>query len=216
MKARMAFNQAQFVTSAYSQDSFPRLATPSGLSIPEIALVGRSNVGKSSLINHLLKGKFAKTSSVPGKTRSINFFCVDKKIALVDLPGYGYSKASKQIKNQWTDIINPYLQNRSTLCLILFLLDSRHQPSEKDLAFIQWAFFHQKPLLIVFTKTDKMNKIEMEKNTLTAMDSLMKFYNSNTLCFLHYSIKDPHARIELIDKINTLLNLKPMRSSTWV
>jgi GTP-binding protein len=205
MKKNAAFIQAQFVASAYSQDHFPKLIASSGRPMPEIAIVGRSNVGKSSLINHLLKSKLAKTSSVPGKTQSINFFCVDEQIALVDLPGYGYAKAPKQVKEQWAVVIDDYLQNRSTLQLILFLIDSRRHPSEEDLAFIQWASFHQKPLLIVFTKTDKIKEFEKKKNALVAMASLKKSQNSAPLYFLHYSIKDPHARIELIDKINSHL-----------
>jgi GTP-binding protein len=205
MKKKLVFTQARFVASAYSQDSFPKLITASGRLIPEIAIVGRSNVGKSSLINHLLKRKLAKTSSIPGKTQSINFFCVDEQVALIDLPGYGYAKAPKQVKKQWSEIIDQYLQNRSTLQLILFLLDSRRQPAEEDLAFIQWASFHQKPLLIVFTKTDKINEIEKKQNTLVTMNSLKKFQTSGPLYFLHYSIKDSSARMELIDKINCYL-----------
>ncbi len=206
MKKKAAFTQAQFIASAYSQDCFPKIVTPSGHLMPEIAVVGRSNVGKSSLINHLLKSKLAKTSSAPGKTRSINFFSVDEQFVLVDLPGYGYAKAPKQVKAQWVDIIDHYLQNRSTLQLILFLLDSRRQPSEEDLAFVQWASFHQKSQLIIFTKTDKTSEMEKKKNTLAALDSLKKIQNSACPCFLHYSIKDPHARIELIHKINNLLS----------
>lgn len=205
MKKNVAFAQAQFVASAYTQDSFPKMIAPSGHPMPEIAVIGRSNVGKSSLINHLLKSKLAKTSSVPGKTQSINFFCVDEQVALVDLPGYGYAKVPKQVKAEWANIIDSYLQNRSTLQLILFLIDSRRQPSEEDLAFFQWAAFHQKPLLIVFTKTDKIKEIEKKKNTLVSMTSLKKSQNSDPLCFLHYSIKDPSARMELIEKINILL-----------
>jgi GTP-binding protein len=205
MKKNATFTQAQFVASAYSQDSFPKMIAPSGHPMPEIAIIGRSNVGKSSLINHLLKSKLAKTSSVPGKTQSVNFFCVDEQIALVDLPGYGYAKVPKQVKDQWAIIIDDYLQNRAPLQLILFLIDSRRQPSEEDLAFIQWVSFHQKPLLIVFTKADKIKEMEKKKNASVAMASLKKFQNLDPLYFLHYSIKDPRARIELIDKINSHL-----------
>jgi GTP-binding protein len=211
MKKKVAFTQAQFVASAHTQENFPKMITPSGHPMPEIAIIGRSNVGKSSLINHLLRNKLAKTSSLPGKTRSINFFCVDEQIALVDLPGYGYAKVPKQVREQWADLIDHYLKNRSTLQLILFLIDSRRRPSEEDFAFIQWASFHQKSLLIVFTKTDKINEVEKEKNALAAIDSLKKFQNSDPLHFLHYSIKDPRARIELIDRINFITHTPKQR-----
>jgi len=203
---KIPFTQAEFVASVFKQDGFPKVNSHSG-PMPEVAIVGRSNVGKSSLINHLLKNNLAKTSSVPGKTQSINFFSVDERIALVDLPGYGYAKAPKQMRKQWAGIIDDYLQNRSTLQLILLLIDSRREPSEEDCDFIKWALFHQKPILFVFTKTDKINEIEKQKNTLIALDSLEKHLNlaMSSIHFLHYSIKDPSARIRLINKINELL-----------
>ncbi|MGC1879434.1 MAG: ribosome biogenesis GTP-binding protein YihA/YsxC [Rhabdochlamydiaceae bacterium] len=198
---KVAFTQAQFIASAFTHESFPRLLTSGGNLMTEIAIVGRSNVGKSSLINHLLRSKLAKTSSIPGKTQSINFFSVDDQIALVDLPGYGYAKAPKQVKEQWASLIDHYLQNRPTLQLILFLIDSRRAPTEEDRTFIRWASFHQKPLLLIFTKTDKITENEKQHNTTTTLDSLQ----SSPLQFLHYSIKDNRARIELIKNINALL-----------
>lgn len=200
------FTQAQFIASAFSHDEFPRLITPSGDPMPEIAIVGRSNVGKSSLINHLLRNSnLAKTSSTPGKTKSINFFSIDQELALVDLPGYGYAKVPKLVKEQWSQVIDHYLQNRINLRLILFLIDSRRQPTEEDCALMKWASFNQKPMLLVFTKTDKMNESELRKNTLSSLDSFKNFLHSAPVHFLHYSIKDPRARIELIEKINALL-----------
>jgi GTP-binding protein len=199
------FTQAQFVASAFNQESFPRLFNSGGNPMPEVAIVGRSNVGKSSLINHLLKSKLAKTSSVPGKTQSINFFSVDEQIALVDLPGYGYAKVPKLVREQWAGIIDSYLQNRPTLRLILFLIDSRREPTEEDCALVKWAAFHQKPMLLVFTKSDKITESEKRSMTLASLDSLKNFLHSTPVHFLHYSIKDPRARIELIEKINILL-----------
>ena len=200
------FTRAQFVTSAFSHENFPRLVTPSGQPMPEIAIVGRSNVGKSSLINHLLRdSKLAKISSTPGKTKSINFFSIDQEIALVDLPGYGYAKVPKSVRDQWSQVIDHYLQNRSNLRLILFLLDSRRQPTEEDCALVKWASFNQKPMLLVFTKKDKMSDSELRENTLSSLDSLKNFLHSAPVHFLHYSIKDQRARMELIEKINALL-----------
>lgn len=190
---KIPFVQAEFVTAAYSQEEFPQLLSSNGRPIPEIALVGRSNVGKSSLINHLLRNStLAKTSATPGKTQSINFFSIDRQLTLVDLPGYGYAKVSKTIQEQWALLIDHYLQTRTSLKLILFLIDSRREMTEEDRAFIKWASHHQKPLLILFTKADKIKEHERQKNV-------------SSFPFLHYSIKEPHARIELIDKIHLLL-----------
>jgi GTP-binding protein len=203
---KVPFTQAQFIASAFDQNSFPRMTTLGGDPMPEIALVGKSNVGKSSLINHLLRNStLAKTSSTPGKTRSINFFSVDEQLALVDLPGYGYAKVSKDIREQWTGMIDHYLQNRPTLRLILFLMDSRRDPTEEDSALIKWASFHDKPILLVFTKADKMTESQKRGKILSSLNSLKNFFHSVPVHFLHYSIKDPRARMELIEKINALL-----------
>ena len=206
MAKKVSFKQAQFVCSAFEHDQFPSLLTQSGKPMPEIALVGRSNVGKSSLINHLLNNRsLAKTSSTPGKTKSINFFTIDKEIVLVDLPGYGYANVSKQIKAKWGQIIDTYLQQRSNLSILLFLIDSRRTPSEEDCSLIQWATFHKKPILLVFTKSDKMKEEEIKKTTLSSLELLNNYLHSSPVQFLHYSIKSPRDRIELIEKINTLL-----------
>lgn len=200
------FTQSEFITSAFSHEHYPTLLTQNGKPMPEIAIVGRSNVGKSSLINHLLKKpKLAKTSSTPGKTKSINFFSVDQEVAIVDLPGYGYAKVPQSVKQQWAQVIDHYLQNRENLRLVLFLIDSRRQPNEEDCAFIKWAAYKQKPMLLIFTKKDKMNDVELRKNTLSSLDSFKNFLHSAPVHFLHYSIKDARARIELIEKINALL-----------
>ncbi len=202
---QVPFDKSHFVTSAFNHEQYPRLVTESGQPMPEIALIGRSNVGKSSLINHLLKSELAKISSTPGKTKSINFFSVDQTIVLVDLPGYGYAKVPKSIKLQWAQTIDHYLKNRANLRLLLFLMDSRRQPTEEDCAFVKWASFNQKPMLLIFTKTDKMSDSELRTNTLSSLDSFKNFMHSAPIHFLYYSIKDPRARIELIGKINVLL-----------
>jgi GTP-binding protein len=200
------FTQAQFVASAFDMKSFPKMISPSGSPMPEIAIVGRSNVGKSSLINHLLRNStLAKTSSTPGKTQSINFFSINEELALVDLPGYGYAKVPKSVKEQWAGMIDHYLQNRSHLKLILFLIDSRRDPTDEDCALIKWASFNKKPMLLVFTKTDKMKEHERKEKTLASLGVLNQYLHSTPVHFLHYSIKDARARIELIDKINHLL-----------
>lgn len=203
---KIPFTQAQFVASAFDHKSFPKLLTSGGNPMPEVALVGRSNVGKSSLINHLLRNAtLAKTSSTPGKTKSINFFSIDEQIALVDLPGYGYAKVPKEVRQQWASMIDHYLENRPNLKLILFLMDTRRDPTEEDSSLIKWAAYHQKPMLLVFTKADKMVENQRKERILSNLNALKGFLHCTPVHFLHYSIKDPRARIELIDKINLLL-----------
>lgn len=204
---KLSFTHSQFVTSSFAAETLPKLCTPHGNPMLEIACVGRSNVGKSSLINHLLGKKLAKTSSIPGKTQLINFFSVDEQVALVDLPGYGYAKVPKQVKEKWSIHIDQYLNHRSTLQLILFLMDSRRAPTEEDCAFVNWAALHKKPLLLIFTKADKINESEKQKNALTSLETLKEFMPFISDHFLHYSIVDSRARIGLIKKINDLLIL---------
>lgn len=193
---KIEFIKARFVASAFDEKTFPKMQDANGTLLPEIALVGRSNVGKSSLINNLLRNpRLAKTSSTPGKTQSINFFCIDEMLGLVDLPGYGYAKVPKQMRGNWGETIEHYLQSRSHLNLILLLIDSRRDLTEEDLAFVQWAQFHHKPLLFVLTKSDKVTPVEVQK----------RFRSFPETHFLSYSIKDPTARIRLIEKINHLL-----------
>ena len=198
--------QAQFIASAFTRESFPKLIAPSGQPMPEIAIVGRSNVGKSSLINHLLQRKLAKVSPIPGKTQSINFFCIEERIALVDLPGYGYAKVPNQIKKKWSELIDDYLQNRSTLQLLLVLIDSRRELTEEDRALVEWALYHNKPILFVFTKADKIKEEEKSRKILPFCKGLE--INPSSVDFLHYSIKDPRARIALISKLK--------RMGSWV
>lgn len=212
---KVPFTQAQFVCSAFTQENFPNMVSPSG-PMPEVAIVGRSNVGKSSLINHLLKNNLARTSSIPGKTQSINFFSVDNQIAFVDFPGYGYANVPTRVRKQWAEMIDHYLQNRSTLQLILLLIDSRREPTEEDCAFVKWALFHQKIILFIFTKTDKIEK--EKKSTTASLKFLKNLFTSAPIHFLYYSIKDPSARIALIKKINDLLSsAKPDgENAKWV
>ncbi len=166
------------------------LANPPEFLLPEIAIVGRSNVGKSSLINHLYNQKnLARVSSTPGKTQLLNFFNVDEKYILVDLPGYGYAKVSKQQKLKWGEDLDNYLKTRP-LKAILLLLDSRHPPTKEDYAFIEWAEHNQKNLILVFTKTDKVKELNEE------ILGLKRFPSVN------YTIKDGKCRKVLLGLIN--------------
>jgi len=148
---------AQFMLSAMDAAHFPKPGPP------EVAFLGRSNVGKSSLINSLLGEKLAKTSSTPGRTRSINFFAVRRagrsgpELLFSDLPGYGYAKLSKEISSEWPKFIEPYLEKRETLALSIVLVDTNIPPQEKDTQLIEWLKFHQRPFVIVGTKADRIS-----------------------------------------------------------
>lgn len=131
----------------------------------EIAFIGRSNVGKSSLINMLCNNsKLAHTSSTPGKTQTINHFLINKSWYLVDLPGYGYAKVNKKMRNTFETFISSYILNRSNLDCLFILIDSRHEPRQIDLDFIRWCGEKEIPFAIVFTKCDKLKTNELENN----------------------------------------------------
>lgn len=133
--------------------------------VPEVAFVGRSNVGKSSLINALINRKsLARTSSEPGKTRTINFYNVEGKLYFVDLPGYGYAKLSKSEKAKWGSMIEEYLKNREQLSCILLIVDVRHDPSENDIEMYKWLKFYDYNTIVICTKTDKLSKLQVNKN----------------------------------------------------
>ena len=133
--------------------------------LPEIAMAGRSNVGKSSLINKILNRRnLAKSSSTPGKTRTINFYLINQSFHLVDLPGYGYAKVSKAEQQKWGQIIENYLKNRKQLRGVIHLLDIRHEPTENDLLMKEWLSHYDIPILIVATKADKISRGARQKH----------------------------------------------------
>lgn len=144
---------------------------------PEIAFLGRSNVGKSSLINALLnKKRLARISSTPGRTQQINFFLLAKAFILVDLPGYGYAKISKKKIEQLHDLIFTYLKSRKQLKMLYLLIDSRHELKSNDLAMLKFLTTYKIPTSIVLTKIDKANKLEIEKNIIV-FDEIKKSYS---------------------------------------
>ncbi|NPA16637.1 ribosome biogenesis GTP-binding protein YihA/YsxC [Persephonella sp.] len=130
---------------------------------PEIAVVGRSNVGKSSLINAIFKRNIAKVSSSPGKTRLINFFLLNDNIYFVDLPGYGYAAVSKAEREKWKRMIETYFQTRDNLSLVIMLVDSRHPPTKLDIMMKEWLESLGIPYIVVATKADKLNQSEKAK-----------------------------------------------------
>lgn len=143
----------------------------------EIAFIGRSNVGKSSLINMLTGVKeLAKTSQKPGKTQLINHFTVDDRWFLVDLPGYGFAKVSKDKKVKWEKMISDYLTNRANLCGVIVLIDSRLEPQTIDLEFLNWCGEEGVPFAVAFTKADKQSKTQTEKNVKTFLNKLVEIF----------------------------------------
>ncbi len=152
------FKQAEFYTTVKSAE---RILKPV---YPEVAFLGRSNVGKSSLINALLgKKNLALTSSSPGKTRGINYFLVDQKYFFVDLPGYGFAKIPKSERLKWQQLIETYLLKSELLKILCVLIDSRREIMDSDAQMIDWLQFHEKPFIIVLTKTDKLSKNQLAK-----------------------------------------------------
>ncbi|MES2345291.1 MAG: ribosome biogenesis GTP-binding protein YihA/YsxC [Chlamydiota bacterium] len=181
--------KGRFVKSALLKEDFP------SWHLPEIAFVGRSNVGKSSLINHLLQERLAKTSDTPGKTQLLNFFNIDEKLVFVDLPGYGFAKVPGMVKRDWSAALVTYLSERKNLRLILLLLDIRRLPTPDDQAFFEWAVFHQKPLSLVFTKCDKISLAERQTQT----EIYLKTFKNTP--YNHYTIKEKNTRLILLNYI---------------
>ncbi len=192
----MKLKNAKFVKSAVKD--FPEIKSVQGHLLPEIAVAGRSNVGKSSLLNHLFGVKdLVKTSSTPGKTQMINFFSVNDEVVFVDLPGYGYAKVPQEVRKQWGPMMESYLQNRAQLKLMLLLLDIRRIPNEDDMQMINWAIHNRIPLILVVTKVDKVKEGEKKSNT----QKILKAFNVDNLHYVYYSIKTNIGKDQLLKKI---------------
>lgn len=199
---RLIFEQVRFMTSCVNWRDCPITKDDQGKQLYEIAVAGRSNVGKSSLLNHLFKSKdLVKTSQRPGKTQLLNFFEVDKVALFCDLPGYGYAKVSEDTKDLWQNMIDPYIERRESLKLVLLLLDIRREPSEQDIQFFEWVKYHNKPLILVFTKVDKVTKNEHATQIKKNLAALM---NPN-IPFVSYSVTKNVGRKELIFEMNRMI-----------
>ena len=157
----MKILSAEFVLSAKEPAHYPPAT------LPEIAFAGRSNVGKSSLINILLRRKgLARTSNTPGRTQEINFFSVNDSLYFIDLPGYGYAKVPEKIRKNWGPMIETYLSQRQTLRLVVLILDIRRDPSEEDRQLIDWLQHYRLSFLIVLTKIDKVSRNELGRRQM--------------------------------------------------
>jgi len=157
--SRQSFADVRFLTSVFHLRQLPEPE------FPEIAFAGRSNVGKSSLLNRLVKRRnLVKTSSRPGKTQSLNFFLLDNSIYLVDLPGYGYARVSKKMQAAWQDLITSYLTGRENLKCVVVIVDLRHELKIGDLQLVDWLRRKGIPFLLVYTKADKLSANQRSNN----------------------------------------------------
>ncbi|MGM9891767.1 ribosome biogenesis GTP-binding protein YihA/YsxC [Limosilactobacillus sp.] len=160
----MEVHNVDLTISAVRPDQYPRT------NYPEVALVGRSNVGKSSLTNVLINRRnFAHTSSQPGKTQTLNFYNVEDQLYFVDVPGYGYAKVSKKERERFGQMIEQYLTERNQLCGTILLVDGRHAPTDDDISMYQWLAYYRIPTLVVATKMDKV-----KGNAWNRQESLVK------------------------------------------
>ena len=192
----MKLTSTEFIKSAFQEDDWPKDPRP------EIAFMGRSNVGKSSLINSLLRTHgLARTSSTPGRTQSLNFFLINDQFSFVDLPGFGYARVPKVIKSTWGEMVTSYLAKRSQLMLSIHIVDSRHEPTNLDLQLHEWLRHTAKPRLIVATKSDKLSNNELRES----MGRAKRLFGGDNV--LAYSARTGRGREEVWRAIANALSL---------
>jgi GTP-binding protein len=181
----MKITSVTFVKSSTTFEAAPETK------LPEYAFAGRSNVGKSSLINMLLGNKkIAKTSATPGKTQLLNHFLINEQWYLCDLPGYGFAKTSKKDKSQWEQMVRKYILNRKNLTGMFVLIDSRIPPQQNDLAFLRWIGSNNVPFVIVFTKVDKLSRAKLDSNIAFYKKTLLEEWEELPMIFYSSSTED--------------------------
>ncbi|MBS1573469.1 MAG: YihA family ribosome biogenesis GTP-binding protein [Bacteroidetes bacterium] len=198
----MVIKTVEFVKSSEKWQNCPEPT------LAEYAFIGRSNVGKSSLINAMMNRKdLAKTSQTPGKTQLINHFIVNEKWYLTDLPGYGYAKVSKVQRKDFEKLITNYILNRKNLVNLFVLVDARHNPQKIDLEFMEWCGESGVPFSIVFTKADKLKTSVLTKNIEEYKNELLKFWEELPQCFVTSAEKKEGCDdiLQLIEDTNTFL-----------
>ena len=192
----MKIKSAEFITSAVKPSQYP----PTGL--PEIAFSGRSNVGKSSLINKLLNRKrLVKTSSTPGRTQLINFFSINSVFCFVDLPGYGYAKVPASVRKKWGPMIEKYLLTRETLKGVVLIMDIRRTPGMEELQFIDWLGSFDIPAILILTKVDKLSKTKQAKQMIIIAETL----NVDKDNLILFSAKTGRGKDDVWDAVKKLL-----------
>lgn len=191
----MNVHHAEITISAVSPSQYPTDQ------LPEIALAGRSNVGKSSFVNALINRKsLARTSSKPGKTRTINFYKIEEAFYFVDVPGYGYAKVSKTEQAKWGEMMNTYFTKRDDLKLTILLLDFRHAPSNEDKQMLEFLLYHDLPVLIVATKSDKIKRSRHQKHLKQLADGLGLSSTDEILLFSSETKAGKEEAWELIEE----------------
>ncbi|MBS7304731.1 MAG: ribosome biogenesis GTP-binding protein YihA/YsxC [Eubacteriales bacterium] len=171
----MKISYAEFLSSA----ARPKDKIKSDL--PQIAVVGKSNVGKSSFINYFAHdGKLARVSKQPGRTKMINYFLINREFILADLPGYGFARVSQEEKRRWAELIDDYLANEPDICLVIFLVDIRHDPTQDDMIMYNFLFKTGLPFVVVATKSDKLSKSQI-KPQLSRIANIFKLGVDNVL-----------------------------------
>lgn len=194
----------EIIHSDYSA-SYPKVSLCPKDNKPEYAFIGRSNVGKSSLINMLVgRRELARTSKKPGKTQMLNYYIVNKEWYIVDLPGYGYAKISKSMRKKWRQMIEGYLQQRINLQCAFVLLDSNIAPQQIDIDFINWLGQARVPFVIVYTKADRSKPDELEANIKRIQDKILETWHELPQQFITSSVKNDGAVpiLEMIASVN--------------
>ena len=194
------------IASAIFDSSAPDLDACPDESLPEFAFIGRSNVGKSSLLN-LLAGKagLARVSPTPGFTKLINFFTINRTWRLVDLPGYGFAEGARQDSARFNQAVSRYLKRRANLCLVFALIDSGLPPQEMDLAFVEWLARNAVPFVLVFTKTDKETPAAVRANTAAFRAAISAWFEQPPACF-SCSATQHQGRQELLGVIDEAIS----------
>jgi GTP-binding protein len=193
----MEITSVEFAGAAVRPGTYPNLQHP------EIAFAGRSNVGKSSLINRLLDRQIARTSSTPGRTRQLNFFVLNNSVTFVDLPGYGYAQVSKEERTQWKKLVEHYLIHSRYLRGVVIIVDIRRGPEKEEEALFDFLAYHQRPFLVVATKCDKLKRGQLERQKKVLADRLI---DSPLLLF---SAHDGSGKAELWQALLTLISQAP-------
>ena len=192
------FEKQSFIKSVYNLNDIPKVR------LPEIILCGRSNVGKSSFINSLFNRKdLAKISSTPGKTRSINYYLIDDKFYIVDLPGYGYAKASKVERIKWGKLVSEFINKSGYITLACHFIDARHKPTELDYQLNSLLKYNNLSYLVILTKADKLKQSELNPSKRMVLDAFPELKFSENLLF--YSSVKKTGKKEVLKKLSSLL-----------